>query len=341
MPEFRRKISMQDIADKLGISKNAVSLALNNKPGVSEKLRKSVFEIARDLNYCDISPKKETGGYLLVIIQDFIKDDKLFYYGIFSSVERQAKELGYHAIIASITKEMEKELVLPELFYEMDFSGILLAGRLISRDYAAKVAETNLPVVMMVQNYYGLNLDYVFSANEEGSYNIVKYLIDNGHKDIGFIGSTTVCESFYERWSGYKRAMRESDLVINEEHCNINVPLAAIDDQNEFKALVNQFKSFPSAWFCGNDRMAISLINALNCRKIAVPDDISVVGFDGIEAASLITPQLTTVNSKVDAIGAESVDLLVRRLNNTIGREHVKLSISGEIILGTSVKQLV
>jgi LacI family transcriptional regulator/LacI family purine nucleotide synthesis repressor len=339
MARYSRKVSMQDIASRLGISKNAVSLALNNKQGVSEELRKMVFKAAEELNYGSLGDNKKRGNYILVLIPQYILNDKIFYYEIFWTIEKHTKDHGYHSIVSSVTKEMEEKLLLPDMFYEIDFSGIMVVG-VVSRQFVKKLNSIGLPMVL-VDNYYDdLPLNAVVTANIEGSYTIVKYLIDNGHKEIGFIAPITMTASFYERWCGYNRAMLESGLRVDEKYC-ITKPSpieVSLTDSKQIQEFVNSLDKLPTAWFCGNDRIAITLTGLLIEKGIDVPGEVSIAGFDDIEASRLITPALTTMNVNKALLGVKAVDLLLKKIKRNEEKEVIK--IFSELAVRQSVKDL-
>lgn len=339
MPRFHKKVSMQDIAARLGISKNAVSLALNSKPGVSEELRKMVLKAAEELNYGSFGDNKKKSNYILVLIPEYIINDKIFYFEIFWSIEKHTKHHGYHSIVSSVTKEMEERLLLPEMFYEINFSGIMAVG-VMDKTFVKKLGSTNLPLVI-VDNYYDdLPLNAVVTANIEGAYTITKYLVDNGHREIGFIAPIATTASFYERWCGYNRAMLEAGLQVNASYCiTQSSPIEiSLTDAEPIKSCINKLDRLPTAWFCGNDRIALTLAGLMLEKGINVPEDVSIAGFDDIEAANLVTPGLTTMNVNKTLLGVKAVDLLLKKIKRNEEKEVVK--IFSELVVRSSVKNI-
>ncbi|WP_261302940.1 LacI family DNA-binding transcriptional regulator [Paenibacillus andongensis] len=333
------KISMQDIADMLGISKNAVSLALNNKPGVSEDLRFRIFEAANQLNYRTDTKAKKKRGNLLVLIPENIRNDKIFYYEVFWSIEKRAKEIGYNAIICGVTQEMEDQLILPELYHEIEFQGILLVG-VLPLNYVRMLFDLGIPLVTVDHYYDSLQLDAVVTANAEEAYKIVNHLIDKGHRQIGFIGAISKSKSFKERWSGYQNALSDAGLAIDTNHSIVNPSsLEALNSTpSELAAHLDAMTSLPSAWFCADDRIAISFIQILISKGHKVPEDFSVVGFGDIEAAQMIAPRLTTIQVQREQLGYEAVDFLVRRID--VSGSPAKISIYGKLIERDSCRAL-
>jgi DNA-binding LacI/PurR family transcriptional regulator len=325
------KTSMQDIANLLGISKNAVSLALNHKAGVSEELRSRVFEAAQQLKYRTESKTRKKQNHLLVLFPEYIQNDKNFYYEVFWSIEKKAKENGYTAIISGVTKDMERLLILPDLYHEIAFSGILVIG-VFNPAYVRKLKELETPIVTVDHCYDDLQLDSVVTANAEGACSIVSYLIRKGHQQIGFIGAGSMSKSFRERWFGFTNAMSDAGLAIDKTFCLIgsNKPEAPEDELASFMDTMSGLSVRPTAWFCANDRIAISLIQHLTAKGYHVPNVMSVVGFDDIEAAQMVKPRLTTMHVQREQLAFEAVDLLLRRIEK--GGVPSKISIYGELI---------
>jgi len=332
------KCSMQDIAKRLGISKNAVSLALNNKPGVSEQLRQQIIKTAQEMNYSGLSYKRKNNN-ILVLIPEYIRNDTYFYNDIYWSIENEAKLKGYNAILTSVSEEMESELRLPGIYFDMNFSGILIIG-VFRKNFVKKLLTLGLPIISVDHYYDDIMLDSVVTANVECAYMAVQYLIDNGHKDIGYIGSIDMTASLYERWIGYLKAMRKNNLEVNKEHC-ITKPsslYSLLNEISEIEKSLDEMSSFPTAWFCGGDRIAYALINVLTRRGIKVPDDISVMGFDDLQASSIIVPNLTTVRVKRQSIGAAAINLMTEKIEK--GGDVIKYSIYGELVIRDSVKKI-
>ncbi|MEC0226049.1 LacI family DNA-binding transcriptional regulator [Paenibacillus alba] len=333
------KTSMQDIADTLGISKNAVSLALNHKAGVSEELRARVFEAANQLKYRTEPRNKKKQHHLLVLIPEHIPQDASFFYEVFWSIEKKAKEHGYNAIICGVAEEMEQQQTLPDLYHEMVFHGILTIG-VFQLNYIRMLHDLGTPLVTVDHYYDSLQLDAVVTAHTEEAYKLTAYLISKGHREIGFIGAVHLAKSFKERWHGFQNAMSDAGLTINMDHSLVNAPSldAQSSNMDELASFVDALPSLPTAWICANDRLAISLIQTVTARGYNVPNTISIVGFDDIEAARMITPRLTTIQVQREQLGCEAVDFLIRKIE--YGGSSQKIAVYGKLIERDSCKQL-
>lgn len=329
-----KKVSLQDIASRLDISKNAVSLALNGKPGVSDQTRSLVLQMAQRMNY---GVPKPTSNKILVIIPEYIRYDSYFYNDIYWSIEAQAKYKGYTAILSCVTDEMQKNNQLPPIFNDIDVWGVITVG-ILSSSYMKHLLGLTHHIVSVDQCYYELDIDTVMTENLQGSYNITKHLIGVGHKDIGFVGSIGVTSSLYERWCGFQQAMFDAGLPVNQKHCVLSPsPLTSLlSEQKEIAARLQEMEDFPTAWVCGGDRIAIALIEAIRSFGYSVPKDISVVGFDNIDAAALVTPPLTTVDVNRKQLGSRAVDVLIQATKASDLK--IKTSIFTSLVLRASVE---
>jgi len=131
-------------------------------------------------------------------------------------------------------------------------------------------------------------------------------------------------------------AMQDAKLEINPHHCLLqSSPLdVLLSSKDELMAFINGLESMPTAWFCANDAIAITMVQILQSKGIKVPDDISVAGFDDIAAASMISPALTTIQVQREQLGFEAVDYLIRKIE--YGGAPAKISIYGELIIRDS-----
>lgn len=319
------KITMKDIAEKLNISVNAVSLALNSKAGVSEKTRKQVLDVAEELGYLDKSPKfikTFANKNICVIIKEYYFEDSVFYGKIMRGIGEEARKKGYD-IITCIINENEENI--PSCIESKKVCGIIVIGR-IDDEYLIKLKANRIPVVLVDHTSLLESTDSILTDNKLGSFNITKLLIEKGYKNIGFFGDLDYSLSIKERYFGYRESMKkflefktykELDEFIDnnsilyeiEEHI-INKNLEAIKEK------INNIKVMPEAFVCSNDNAAISLISALKEFGYIVPNDISVVGFDDIVLGSIIEPKLTTVRVEKDFMGRKAVDRLIWRLEN-------------------------
>lgn len=281
----KKRVSMQNIADQLNISKNAVSLALQDKKGVSEEMRYRILQTARELGYGQYAEKSPDSRNVLILVPERImsyqdNDHFRFFHDMIWGLEKSIRKRGLSAVIAPIDPEMESELRLPHHCNEISFIGIILFG-IVNKEYARLVWELDTPLVMFDSYHRELPCPVVASANTEGAQEAVRMLIRSGHRKIGFIGPANLTTSHEERWLGYWSAMQESGLPLDMSKV-MTYSAGFHDTEQEIEAYLNSLEEFPTAFFCGNDRIAYLLARQLRKRELKVPEDISIVGFDDL-----------------------------------------------------------
>ena len=333
-----KKTTMEDIAAKLNISKNAVSLALRNKPGISDQLRLRVLEAANEMNYGRIpftSAPANTNILALVPGRLSVRPTNSFYAQVCFHMEAYAKTQGYNLVISSVDPEEEAACLPPAIMRSIEFMGIIAIGNL-SYKYITMLSGLNLRIVLADQYYTALPLNSVTTTNTSGAYILTRHLIDNGHTAIEFFGQRMFTSSLYDRWVGYSRAMTEAGLDIRENSYHFSHLNHGEEDKKHIRAAVNALGEMPTAAFCGNDHIASELIQVLSEKGLSVPADVSVVGFDDLDIPSVAIHQLTTYHTKRAALARTSVDAIIH-YQSDLPRN---TSIYGEPVYRQSVKDI-
>lgn len=364
-----KKISMQDIADRIGISKNAVSLALSGKSGVGEQVRLIVEHTAKEMGYVPPSAARQAAQAarnILVLVPERVVshvdyEHFRFFHDMLWILEESIRARGCNAVIARIDREMERKRILPGLYGDVEHIGVILFG-IADKPYARMVWETGVPIVMLDSYYRDLPCAAAVSANTEGAEAVVRQLIRRGHRRIGFIGPANLTTSHEERWFGYWRAMREEGLPIEESHtlleagdfdeaknereigellrrvglgtdtdgCGLNRAAADTEvgiDEN-LHAAANKL---PTAFFCGNDRLALLLIRRLRAIGIDVPRQIEIGGFDGLEQATGSESGVSvTLRVNKQRMCKAAVDLLLSGYGDK--RNAVRWAVPGQLL---------
>jgi len=325
----KKKPRLKDIADKLGISVNAVSLALNNKVGVSDETRLQVLRVADDLGYldqCKAAGKRPHYNNICVLLEEKVFKDTRFYPKVILGIENEAKANHYDTLLNFISKDRYD---VPQCIERGKVDGIIVLGH-IDDEYLNLLKAFKIPLILVDYASMSVNTDAVLTQNIPGAFKGTEYLIKNGHRHIGFFGEIDAAMSFNERWLGFNMALNHYHIPVSSEYCiTRNVEENAL--KNNYLAIVDMLKdmkSFPTAWFCANDSAAAVLINALKNLGKKVPDDISVMGFDDIDICAMTEPQLTTMHISKEVMGITAVKELLDNIKapNTMQR-HIRLPV--------------
>lgn len=338
-------IKLEDIAKLAGVSKAAVSLALNDKPGISEERRAEIKQIANDQNYIPLRKSKSneintnheeiyTIRFVACTNDSFITNNYQstpFFSELLQDLSQLSNDYKVSLIINSISLD-NSEIELEELEHSQKSDGIILLGTSLSIEFIDKFIGKFPNTVIIDSCHLHTNYDYVSINNFHGAYTSTKYLIDKGYKDIGYIKGLPNISNFDQRFSGYKKAMKDNNMNIDDNYIYSltgNVISSEIDSIN--------FEKLPSAFVCDNDYIAISLIKTLQRNGIRIPEDVSVIGFDNIPESKVISPELTTIEVNSKEIAKQCINKLINRLNN---EKYVpsQILIGNELIIRNSTK---
>ncbi|WEG13369.1 substrate-binding domain-containing protein [Pullulanibacillus sp. KACC 23026] len=325
---MKKKITMQDIADHLNISKNSVSQALSGKDGVSEETRQLVQKVANELGYAYPSkkPGKAQSQNIALIASDFTISLKGFFGEIYLSIEKELQKRGMHLFIKSIDQQSIDHLKLPSLFDLQEIDGVIIMSHL-SREYIQKVMDTGLPTVLIDHHDPHLKVDSILTNNRFGAYLAVEHLIQLNHRDIAFVGNTKFSPSYYERLEGYKLGLNTYGIEIKEEFIFDSVE----ETDTATESLISNLKKQPTAWFCVNDGFGYLISSHLQLKNIKVPDDASVCSYDNGQLSRIATPKITTMGIDLEYYGQIAVEQLLWRMEN-INKPYQELLLPSTLI---------
>ncbi|MFT3983335.1 MAG: LacI family DNA-binding transcriptional regulator [Lachnospiraceae bacterium] len=321
------RATMKQIADLHGVSVNAVSLALNNKPGVSDEMRGKLLRTAEELGYLESKDKylrTFSRMNLCVMMQKKYSNDMNFYGRVLYAVVEEAKRNGYDILMNFFDDD---NLEIPAMISDYRVAGIVIIGK-IKDENIAELQTYRIPAVLVDHASLIKSVDSILTDNKLGGFIIAKYLIDKGFKKIGFFGDLNYSLSIKERFFGFKEALSSflisrgtGDMTLDEYIGKYSV----IEDIEEavlsnniirIKECIDQIEQLPEAFICSNDKAAILLLTALRTAGYHTPADISIVGFDNIDMCEKVSPRLTTVNVDKILMGKRAVQRLIYRISH-------------------------
>lgn len=307
---------LQTIAERLNISTSTVSRALNGKPGVSDQVRKRIFDIAQELNIVTdpAAQIRATSKSLAIgfVIRRLLTpvDDDAFYDRIMKAAGHEFAKYGYH--LASITIDPEA----PQLPLTLDkgrLDGLLIAGPELPEPTIQRLLSLEIPTVLVANRKPYVAIDSVTSANEVGGYWATKHLLEHGHTRVACISGPQAWSPVGDRVAGYHQALREKALsplvVYRPGYLTVEMGCEAMQEILEKHPDI-------TAVFCANDPMAVGAIKAVYDAGGSVPNDIAVVGFDNIPWAKSTVPPLTTINIHKQDMGLLAARRLLELIQN-------------------------
>lgn len=308
MPK-RKKVTIKDIAKELKLSPAAVSQALNHPREVGRQTVRRVLEKCKELGYIRRTSARKRKGAIGVIAQD-----------IYNLILGEHYNYILEGVLAEAQKRkmrVEIEFVphgeTPLMISKNSVDGLLLFGK-ITKDLAMHLQQNEIPMVLVGHPIPHLEFNTVMADGRAGIYEIAKYLLSLGHRKIAMVYSKPLHDRITaERIEGYRFALTEQKVKLNEKYlaeANWCHPVSAVDATLKLLDL----KTPPTAIIYANDTMAYRAYRAFAERKLKIPRDISVAGFDNMLMPNYIEPlkpDLTTVNVNQKLLGKTAVEVLL------------------------------
>lgn len=311
--------TIKDIAKRANVSISTVSNVINNTSKVKDSTRAKVLRAMEDLGYEVQNGEKEARPRQLGTLGVIIEDITVFYSPeIYTGICEAAQEAGYNvlacnlALVHSSSTLSSNELLSYELaqravnlLLAKDVDAIIYVGSQCREvQHIASGYSSNTPFVYAYCYSNDPNTASVIYDDEEITYQLISYLIREGHRDIGVIAGPQSGEHVRLRLTGYQKALFDAGILYNPNR----VLYGNWDDESfGYHCAEHLIQKGVSAIFCMNDLLAGRAIDYMHDHKINIPEDISIVGFDNIAASASYYPKLTTVALPLLEIGRESV----------------------------------
>lgn len=318
-----KKVTIQDVAKELNLSRNTVAKALNNSDTVSYETRYLVIKKAYEMGYSKLSPavlnqfklynKADETKTIVVLTR---REISVYSNSIIMGISDELNINGCKLQLNFISDQDEKNLILP-LNLQEEVSGIIVLS-VFSREYINQIMKYNIPVVFLDGpsnleeiSSYG---DIIIIESRESIKKITADLIEKGMRKIGFIGDITYCKTINDRYQGYLNALKEAGL----EPDNSIIATYHADRKfyrpEEVEEAISKFPYIPEAIVCANDEIALYLMRCLSSKGLSVPQDVAVTGYDNLEEMSKVEPFLTTVRVGNQRLGRRLVQQLMWRI---------------------------
>jgi LacI family transcriptional regulator len=333
-------VTIKDIAKLANVSHTTVSRALNDSPLIKPGTKKKILELASQLNYTPnynakslVMQKSYTIGLFLTSITNGTSSS--FFVETVKGVNSVISE-EYNLYVRGIENLGDFTMI-----NHRRFDGIILMSQSdVDDDFIDYLKEKEIPCVVLGRDIGESSLVNILSNDREGSAQVVKHLLKNGHRDIAIVEGIKGFKSTVERKAGYLKALEDSNIPVKNEY----IIQGNYDMESGYKAMETllALPQPPTAVFCSNDDMAIGALNAAFANGRMVPQDISIVGFDDIEFARYTNPSLTTVKrpiEKISSLGAKKIlEMLGKEEHTEITGE--KVYVETELVIRQSVSPL-
>jgi DNA-binding LacI/PurR family transcriptional regulator len=317
-----KKITIEEVAKKAGVSKGTISAVINGKNSVKAQTRDGILTVMKEMNFRPrgIARNLKNGNQdksIGIIIKDL---NYPFYTAIASGAREYAKSKGYSVIVTSSENDHEYEKQLSHLFSAKDIKGTIIApivAGTVEIEHLFRLKMINYPFVLL-EVVKGIQANVVAIDNLRAIKKAVKYLIQSGHTKIVHFAGPAYSSHTQERIEGFRHAFSESTLVFNKDmivHIGSNY-------EESFRKSLEYFegrnkKDYPTAIVCFNDMQALAVMTALKELNIKIPEDISIIGNDDIYYARIYPVPLTTIRAPQHEIGKQAAEILIRNIESS------------------------
>ncbi len=305
--------TMKDVARLAGVSTSTVSAVINNSVPVSPKRLKKVLDAMAALDYhpdeVARSLKKGRTKAVGVIVPDITN---AFYPEVICGVEASAREHGYAVLLCDSGEDPAHETEHLSTLFSRRVDGVLVAGCANSTAYEA-IVRRRFPVVFFDRIPPTATQDTVSSDNVQAGYIAARHLIDLGHERIAMLVGHLGLSPHRDRLEGFRKAMQEANLPIRDEYLIAGQLQVANGFEDSLRILALPTK--PTAIMVSNNKLLLGLLQALDERRVLIPKDISVLGFDDYAWNRYFSPSLTAIAQPTYEMGRKAFELLLHILN--------------------------
>ena len=324
-------MKMREIAEAAGVSLTSVSLVLNGKPGIGGEKRALIAKLLEENGYRPRTPDRSEGvrSRSSICFLKYSKHSYLvngnpgFVAQIMDAAGEEGRRHGYSLMVTAFNDFAA--LNLHELAESPSTGGIILLGTEIAREDLEHFSGIRKPFVVVDTDIDGLPYSVVTMNNTDAVFQAAEYLYGLGHRKIGFLYNSLPSGNDRARRAAYEEALRRLSLPFSEDLVYRVFPTME-GARESFGAMLERGVDLPTAFLADNDCIAIGAMRALQEHGIGVPEDISVIGFDGLPFSAVSDPPLTTVNVPCADIGRWAVEILhwqIRRRSHAPCKIHV------------------
>ena len=322
---MKKKVTIQDIADALGISRNTVSKAINNSEGIADATRETILQKAAEMGYKQFSylkiagaaqsavptPAAADGPTEIALFTTVFLVNSHFASLMLDKLQRDLSQLGYTMNTHRITPENRADGSLP-ITFSRERTAAIICVEMFDRRYDEMVCALGLPVLFIdgppKLRGDSLPADQLYMENTAEVTRFVCEMLRRGYRRFGFVGDYEHCQSFYERYTAFRCALLMAGVPVDERF---------ILRSNEGPEITDRLRAMPETpevFLCANDFIAMDTIHGLGEKGLTVPGDVLICGFDDAAESRLFTPRLTTIHIHTQSMALSAIQLLMTRI---------------------------
>ena len=321
-----KKVTIQDIANALGVSRNTVTKAINNSEGLADATREKILQKAVEMGYKQFSyvsalssvvggsaearPAPGYQGEIALLTASFLNQSH-FASLLLDKFQQEISQLGYTMNTHRVMPEDLAKGTLPITFVR-ERTRAILCIEMFNYEYDEMLCSLGLPVLFVdgpVKRFgRSLNADQLYMDNTAAIVRLVYDLLERGYRKLGFIGNYEHCQSFFERYAAFRGAMLMAGVPVEERF------IVRANKPDELKQPLAALTELPDVFLCANDFVALDAMQQLAERGISVPRDLLICGFDDSAESRFSRPPLTTIHIHTQVMAFSAVHLLMSRI---------------------------
>jgi LacI family transcriptional regulator len=316
MANTKRRTSLKDIAQVLGVSIATVSRALRDSPEIGLEMQEKVKKLARELNYRPNpfaqSLRKEAPKVIGVVMPNMVSH---YYAAVLDGIEDEARKAGYSVISANTHEDSDAEVKAIDNFIGLHVEGIIACLSQNTRDYShfEEIWKMGIPMVFFGRTCLADKFSCVTANGDEAAQQATQHLIDTGSRRIAFIGGPNHLDMVVRRKHGYLEALRENRIQIDRDL----VVCEKIDFDWALEASLKLLRmdNRPDAILAFNDIITFAAFTAIKQEGLRIPEDVALIGFTDDVHAKYVTPKLSAIEDQSHEMGMESCKLLLKNIS--------------------------
>ena len=334
----KQRVSLKDLAKRLGVSIATVSRALHSNPEIGKEMQNKVKALAKELNYRPNpfaqSLRSEAPKMIGVVVPNLVTH---YYAAVLDGIETEARKAGYSVISANSHESQADETRAIDNFNSLHVDGIIacLAQDTTNYSHFEEISEMGIPLVFFGRTCMSERFSCVTANGDEAAQQATQHLIDTGSRRIAFIGGPNHLDMVRRRKHGYLEALRENCLPIYRDL----VACDRIDYDVAMKATLRMLEmpNRPDAILAFNDIITFAAFTAIKQKGLQIPEDVALIGFTTDVHSQYVTPRMSAIEDQSGLMGQTACQLLLRQIagDNKIYKKIVPQKI---VIRDTSAK---
>jgi LacI family transcriptional regulator len=333
---MKKRVTIKDVAKMANTSVAAVSMSLNNRPGIGEEKRKKIIEVAKKAGYQPSLVAKtlvNKRSYLIGLIIKDISDQ--FFAELAKGVEDTAKEHGYSTILCTTDGSLKTQENYLDILCSRGVDGIIISTVVAEDPHIEFLVNEKIPFVCINRIPLVPSLkkkaEYIIMDNYSAGYKGIEHLWRLGHDKIAIITGSLNASNAIDSLNGSRAAFKKFGVKISKRY----IKEGEYSHQEAYLICKRLMKSKnpPTAVFAHDDNMALGAREAILDAALEIPKDIALMGIDNIKIGALTGVELTSISQKKYEMGSMGVKILINRIEEKVPQMVEKIVLDAELII--------